>query len=817
MKKPILADLTVIVFILACGFFTSDLAAQTATLKNDTFSISFDAVKGTWNFSTAGGEAFLKNAAFRIISENGGKYVSTSPLYKRKVYAVSREKLEIEFIPQNNSLPEARLSFELPAEQNYFALDVIVKNSTPAPLTIREIQVITTAGKQNGALHFRGLARQISCLIDGYSPGDEAKLLHLNDTGDLSGYTSAALYNHISKRSMIVGALNNRQAIPLIALHRLAGNDKVTTSFDLTFSSYFVSSPLPPGGSLSGGRLMISLPENVFDGLEQYAALLAETNHITLDKKPLSGWCSWYYVYADITEKEVLLNLNFLKENLKDYGLDYIQVDRGRIVTGSDWLTTNSKFPHGMPWLAARIHDAGFKAGIWTAPYWLGRDSKAYRPQWILEKISPQPIQEGGRRRHWASWGDVLDTSNEDVTDYMRNFVDTLTSAWHYDYLKNDFLQYGFPEIKKAAGTLLEKGEVSGLKKFPRKNTDITPIEAFQNGLQAIRSAAGENTFIMGCGAPLFHAGGFVDAARVGGDIQSKLCVTWQCGTSKTVRTSAKRYYYNGRTLWIDPDCLVIWDPCGRGPFTLNQARVRAALAALFGGMLMMSDRMYDLPPERVDLLRKVTPVWPHSARPLDLFEKDMPEIWLWDIKKDFERWQVLGVFNYTDTTTVREISYDYLGLDTTKQYIFYDFWAGKMPTRSSRYYFRSLMPFAREMALEIAPNACKIIAIHEKLPHPQVLSTNRHLSQGAVDLESVVWNADSGTLSGVSKLVKNDDYELVVTLPEDLAFVSASAKEEGVSCSAWLDDPDVDRYNTVRIQLKSEKNQNAAWSVRFK
>ena len=137
MKKPILADLAVIVFILACGFWTSGLAAQTAALKNNTFSISSDAVKGTWDFFTAGGAEL--------------------------------------FCPRCNS-----------------------EKQHPCPR--------------------------------------------------------------------------------------------------------------------------------------------AETNHITLDKKPLSGWCSWYYVYADITEKEVLLNLDFLKENLKDYGLDYVQVDRGRIVTGSAWL-----------------------------------------------------------------------------------------------------------------------------------------------------------------------------------------------------------------------------------------------------------------------------------------------------------------------------------------------------------------------------------------------------------------------------------------------------------------------------------------------
>jgi len=98
---------------------------------------------------------------------------------------------------------------------------------------------------------------------------------------------------------------------------------------------------------------------------------------------------------------------------------------------------------------------------------------------------------------------------------------------WGYDYLKNDFLVYGFPELKNADLLLLQKGEVEGAVPYPRVNREITPAEAYREGVRAIRESAGSETFIMGCGTPLFHTAGFVDAARVGGDIQSKLCVSW--------------------------------------------------------------------------------------------------------------------------------------------------------------------------------------------------------------------------------------------------------------------------------------------------
>ncbi len=800
------------------------LAAKDTVISNDKVIITFDISKGTWSCKTINGDKLIGNAAFLIITEDGKKYYSSSTKYNRSIKKKSEsdktgavQKLEIEFKSDDSGIPGAILSLSVYEGKSYFTIEVKAKNNSPGKISVREIQAIKLDEKKDARLYFQGLANNVKCLIDGYNPGNESRIISFNDEKDISGYTTAALYNLTTKESLIIGSLSNKKSISLIAMHLLDGKEQGYSTFDFTFSSYFVYHPLQPGESASTGPIIIDMPDNVLDGLEQYADMIAKVNDIKLDKKPLTGWCSWYYIYPDITEKEVLLNMNFLSENLKDYGLEYIQVDRGRTLTGTDWLTTNSKFPHDMKWLAQQIHDTGFKAGLWTAPYWLGRDSKFYNPDWVLQKFSTEPKQEGKRRRHWASWGDALDTSNDEVTGYMKKIVNTIVKEWDYDYLKNDFLSYGLPEIKGIDKVFLEKGEISGEKKFPRKNIDITPIEAYQLGIKKIKQAAGDDTFIMACGAPLFNSLGYVNAARVGGDIQSKLCNTWECGTSKTVRTSAKRYYYNGRTMWIDPDCLVIWNPCGRGTFTIEEARVRVSLASLFGGMIMMSDRMYELPPERVDLLKRVMPVYPKSARPIDLFEKDMPEIWLWDIDKDFGNWHVLGVFNYNNKPVKRELSYDYLGLDTTKQYIMYDFWNKKMPTRSSRYNFRSLMPFDKEMALELAPTSCKIIAIHEKLPHPQVISTNRHLTQGAVDLDDVAWNEKIKRLSGISNLVKNDNYQIVITLPEGMEFIEAEVKEDNVACEAYLDDPDVDRYNTVKVNLKSPESRKVNWSVVFK
>jgi hypothetical protein len=56
---------------------------------------------------------------------------------------------------------------------------------------------------------------------------------------------------------------------------------------------------------------------------------------------------------------------------------------------------------------------------------------------------------------------------------------------------------------------------------------------------------------------------------------------------------------------------------------------------------------------------------------------------------------------------------------------------------------------------------------VRKKLGHPQVLSTTRHISQGAFDISSLSWDESRNTLSGVSKVVAGDPYDIVLYVPD--------------------------------------------------
>jgi hypothetical protein len=90
---------------------------------------------------------------------------------------------------------------------------------------------------------------------------------------------------------------------------------------------------------------------------------------------PPSGWCSWYFFYQEINEDEIKLAAKWIAENLKDYGVQYVQIDDGWQGTGRglgenrDWSTINNRFPSGMDGLASYIKSLGLKPGIWLAPH----------------------------------------------------------------------------------------------------------------------------------------------------------------------------------------------------------------------------------------------------------------------------------------------------------------------------------------------------------------------------------------------------------------------------------------------------------------
>lgn len=294
-------------------------------------------------------------------------------------------------------------------------------------------------------------------------------------------------------------------------------------------------------------------------------------------KKPkidhLSGYTSWYNYFQNINESIILRDLEGL-DLVKEHA-NIFQIDDGYAPFVGDWLDrTPDKFPGGMKQIADKVHEKGFLAGIWLAPFNVQKKSKiaSEKPEWLIKAPNGKPLVG------CIAWGGayVLDIYSEPVREHIRNFFNTISNTWGFDMFKLDFLysQCMYPRNGKSRG------------------------EIMSDAIDFLRECLGEK-LILGCGVPLGPAFGKVDACRIGCDMDlqylpkyyNKLEVNKEIPSVQNSMTSTIfRRHLNGRAFLNDPDVFFLRDDNLK--FTLEQKKILAKVNNLFGSVLFVSDNI---------------------------------------------------------------------------------------------------------------------------------------------------------------------------------------------------------------------------------
>ena len=365
---------------------------------------------------------------------------------------------------------------------------------------------------------------------------------------------------------------------------------------------------------------------------------------------PPSGWCTWYYYYNRITEAEVKLNAEWIAGHLKDYGAKYVQIDDGWQGSGGpdgqrDWTAVNpQRFPDGMAKLAASIKSLGLEPGLWLAPH--GQSN----PRFVSNNPNVFLLKPDGRTASETWEGRFLvDPTTPESSAYLRDLFVKLAS-WGYDYFKID----GQPIVV----------DEYGAKKSFMKNPSTNAAELYRKTLESIRAAIGPERYLLGCWGTPLEGAGIMNGSRTGGDV----VLGW--GGFQVALLPTMEFYYLHNIAWYsDPDVLLV-----RSPLTLDQARAWATLEGLTGQALMSSDRLPDLSPGRVELLRRIFPAT--DIRPLDLFPSTRNKR-IWDLKinhldRDYD---VVGVFNFDEDKAEQvRLNWQELGLPDGKLVHVFDF-----------------------------------------------------------------------------------------------------------------------------------------------
>jgi hypothetical protein len=126
----------------------------------------------------------------------------------------------------------------------------------------------------------------------------------------------------------------------------------------------------------------------------------------------------------------------------------------------------------------------------------------------------------------------------------------------------------------------------------------------------------------------------------------------------------------------------------------------------------------------------------------------------------------VVSLFNWSDQPTDIQFTFTELGLNPEKEYLVYGFWNRTF-----------LGAHKGSMKSHVDAQANILLAVHENLGRPQLLSTDRHISQGGVEWTDTTWNPDRKELMCEFKLVANDPLTAIIHVPSGYKYDAVKAE----------------------------------------
>ncbi|MBI2708205.1 MAG: alpha-galactosidase [Actinobacteria bacterium] len=345
---------------------------------------------------------------------------------------------------------------------------------------------------------------------------------------------------------------------------------------ELAAEAYLGGARLDPGTTRSLHPLLLLHGEDHAALLDGWAAAVGRAERARAASPYQVGWCSWYHYFGAVTEADIRANL----ARAAEWPFEVFQVDDGFQPTIGDWRA-NERFPSGLERLAAAIDREGLRPGVWLAPFLARPDAQvvADHPGWVARYRDGERPLVGMWHPVWGGDTWVLDTTNPEVLDHLERLAADLVGAG-FTYLKLDFTY---------------APSVDGIYVDPTR----TPAERVRAGYDAVRRGAGDDTFLLGCGAPLGAVVGVVDGMRIGPDVAPSWPVDaaaaargdYAAGEPATANAHRETLVRSAlhRRLWLnDPDCLML----RRTATGLSRDALEgwAWTVAASGGMALVSD-----------------------------------------------------------------------------------------------------------------------------------------------------------------------------------------------------------------------------------
>jgi hypothetical protein len=185
--------------------------------------------------------------------------------------------------------------------------------------------------------------------------------------------------------------------------------------------------------------------------------------------------------------------------------------------------------------------------------------------------------------------------------------------------------------------------------------------------------------------------------------------------------------------------------------------------------------------------------------------KRDVTQEWLLTDDSTGVRRIVVGHFNWSAEDPVSLATpIENLGLDPTIRCVGFDYWANAF-----------VAPINESLDTVLQPATCRVVSVYPEADHPQLVSTSRHITQGIVDVLAEAWDPARQTLSGESRVVPGDLYELRIVVPAaEPAWTSAGARI--VKGDAEADVALSQEGRGIRVKVKSARGGQLSWQIHF-
>jgi hypothetical protein len=518
-------------------------------------------------------------------------------------------------------------------------------------------------------------------------------------------------------------------------------------------------------------------------------------------KGSLTGYCTWWAYRHSFTQKTLDAMLRvFVEKRLPDFGYHYMQFDdtyqHGNGSCPENWLNWNNKFPGGWKYAIKAIRDAEMKPGIWVHRIHRPSDphvkdiAKAH-PDWFVQK------PDGSLVTHRGFY--MLNTTNEEAVENMVRTLYRGLKEQGWNYVKID-----------GTGDLLRAYQNKQCEEF-FKTHPTTPEQSLRKWDIVAREELGRDVYILACHTVgnARNVIGLVDGARLSNDgFQPRTLAQYNFLEGVVWRGDPDHCDVMGTWL-MDQDALM--PVFGRNEPVPARTVIRPAVCTMAGAVLMVSDKVEVYQDDaNIEGMKRSAPVLFTVPGQLYGCGRSTVPWWLQEINRPFDHWTVLARFQWGKKREKewvfdfqglpqQEVTFADLGLPADREYLVFEFWSQKFLGKSKGSFTAPAMD---------TNNGMQVFAIREARPHPWVLSTTRHISQGGVSLLDEKWDSASKTLSGRSTVVKGDPYAMTVHLPNGFRLEGADVSGEK---PVWASDEET---ATVRIIPPAGKTVN--WRIKF-